>query len=84
MENELINSLIISTKNLVEKEVDKEIEQEVNKFRQELEARRDNYVAEIMKGIKFAHQFNNTDYCMEYKIIVENVTKIERREDARN
>lgn len=79
MENEgLINSLIIATKKLIQDQVDKEIENEVYKFRQELESRRDDYVAEIMKGIRFAHQYNDTEYCMEYKIIVENTTRIER------
>lgn len=81
MENEfLVNSLIIGVKQIIKEKIDKEIEEEVNKFREKLESRKDDYIAEVMKGIRICHEYNDVEHCMNYKITFENVTKVEPRE----
>lgn len=85
MENDyLVRSLIISVRDVIRAKVDEEIDEEVNKFRERLESRRDQYIAEIMKGIRIANEYDPNDYCMNYKITFENVMKIERSNNERS
>ena len=59
--------------------VDEEINKKVQEFENQLVDRRDQYIAEIMKGIRILHSQNMEDKSMNYKIIFENVTRIENR-----
>lgn len=70
-------------KNVVEKliikEIDEEIENKVKKFKHELEDRKDRYIAEVMKGIRILHERNMNG--MDYKIIFENVYRMEKSDN---
>lgn len=78
MENEyLVNVLKRHVKQLVIDKVESMIDEEVEKFREQLEDNKDQYIAEIMKGIKIYHNENIMDHCIDYRIVFENVTKIE-------
>ena len=65
-------------KSIVSKKIDEEIEQKVNNFKKELEDRKDNYIAEIMKGIRVYHERDTMSMGINYKIIFENIYRIEK------
>ena len=66
-----------SLRNIIANSVDEEIDKKVKEFQNQLVDRRDQYIAEIMKGIRILHSQNIEDKSMNYKIIFENVTRIE-------
>lgn len=67
----------------VEKRIDKEIDQIISDEIQEMYYRltdmKEKYIAEIMSGIKFYHSQTPGAMEMNYKIVFENVTRIEDR-----
>lgn len=65
-------------KSIVSEKIDEEIEQKVNNFKKELEDRKDNYIAEIMKGIRVYHERDTMSMGINYKIIFENIYRIEK------
>lgn len=65
-------------RNIIANSVDEEIDKKIQEFKDQLIDRRNQYISEIMKGIQIIHEQNPTDLSMNYKIIFENVTKIER------
>lgn len=65
-------------KSIVSEKIDEEIEQKVNNFKKELEDRKDNYIAEIMKGIRVYHERDIMSKGINYKIIFENIYRIEK------
>ena len=67
-----------SLRNIIANSVDEEIDKKVKEFQNQLVDRRDQYIAEIMKGIRILHSQNIEDKSMNYKIIFENVTRIEK------
>ena len=60
----------------VSKKIDDEIDKKVKEFREKLVNRKDNYIAEIMKGIRIYSEQQTIDGCPRYQIIFENVYKI--------
>lgn len=81
MEDEIIKRGIqISIKEMVKSKIDKEIDKKVEQFRRELEDRKDNYIAEIMKGIRIYHERDIGSMGMNYKIIFENIYRLEEGE----
>ena len=71
-EKYLEHSLKISLKNIIEVKVQEEIDEEVEKFKKRLTDRKDDYIASIMAGIRIIHEINDSDNCVNYKIIFEN------------
>lgn len=67
-----------SLKNIIALSVDEEIEKKVREFQKQLIDRRNQYIAEIMKGIQILYSKNIEDNSMNYKIIFENVVRIEK------
>lgn len=65
-------------KSIVSEKIDEEIEQKVNNFKKELEDRKDNYIAEIMKGIRVYHERDQMSMGINYKIIFENIYRTEK------
>ena len=79
MEEKFIeNGIKISVKEIVRAKIDEEIEKKVEQFKRELEDRKDNYIAEVMKGIRIYHERDFGSMGMNYKIIFENITKLEK------
>lgn len=67
-----------SLKNLISMSVDEEIQKKVRDFERQLLDRRNQYIAEIMKGIQIMHGQDPMNNYMNYKIIFENIQRIER------
>ena len=57
---------------LISESVDKEIEKRTIAFHNELTERKDQYIAEIMKGIRIAHEYNPQTMSMDYRIMFIN------------
>ena len=58
--------------------IDEEIARKVEQFKRQLEDRKDNYIAEVMKGIRVYHEQSDREMCMNYRIIFENTYRIEK------
>lgn len=67
-------------KHLISERIQEEIDEKVKDFRWELESRKDNYIAEIMKGIRINHEQIMGSKGINYSITFENIYKIEREE----
>lgn len=81
-ENEfLVNQLKIIVKNKISEEVDKEIDDKIKQFHQELIDRKDKYISEIMKGIRIFMEMENPEHCPRYKIEFENIYRVEVNND---
>ena len=84
MEEKFIeNGIKISVKEIVRAKIDEEIEKKVEQFKRELEDRKDNYIAEVMKGIKIYHERDIGSMGVNYKILFENVYRTEKVEEER-
>ena len=64
-----------TVEHIIKSRIDAEIDKQVINFREKLESRKDEYLAEIMKGIRVAHETCVGE--VNYKIIFENVVKHE-------
>lgn len=67
-----------SVEKLIKANITNEIEEEVERFRRKLESRKDQYIAEVMKGIRMYHERDMLSNGMNYKIIFENVVRLEK------
>lgn len=63
-------------KQQVSEKIDKEIDKKVKEFREELIDDKDNYIAEIMKGIRIYSELQTIDGCPRYQIVFENIYRI--------
>ena len=82
MEEKFIeNEIKISVKEIVRSKIDEEIDEKVEKFRRELEDRKDDYIAEVMKGIRIYHERDIGSMGINYKIVFENVYRLEKVEE---
>lgn len=73
------NGIKLSVKQIVSATIQQEIDKKVENFRRELEDRKDNYISEVMKGIRIYHERDVQDLGINYRIIFENVTRLERK-----
>lgn len=79
MEEKFIeNGIKISVEQIVKAKIDEEIDKKVEQFKIELEDRKDDYIAKVMKGIRIYHERDFESMGMNYKIIFENITKLEK------
>ncbi len=79
MEEQILEEILKKNiKSIVSEKIDEEIEQKVINFKKELEDRKDNYIAEIMKGIRVYHERDISSMGINYKIIFENIYRIEK------
>lgn len=67
-----------SVEKIVREKIEEEIDKKVKQFKRELEYRKDNYIAEVMKGIRISHERDFGSLGINYRIIFENITKIEK------
>lgn len=63
----------------ISKQIDKEIQQKVENFAKELTDRKDDYIAQIMKGIRIYHERDVGSMGINYKILFENTYRIENK-----
>ena len=74
MENKFLTEMFNKNiEEIVRGRIIDEINEQVNKFRERLESQKDDYIAEVMKGIRIAHSHDPMSCEMNYKIIFENV-----------
>ncbi len=68
-------ALTNSVKQLINEKISEEIKEKVKQFEKQLLDQKEQYIAEIMKGIRILHEkdFNGVNY----KIIFENIQRIE-------
>jgi len=79
MENDYLGERLKEIiKNRINEELEEEIEKEAERFKRKLIDRKDNYVAEIMKGIRIYHEEDPISFGMNYKILFENITRLEK------
>lgn len=52
------------------------VEEQVEAFSNTLNARKDDFISSIMKGIRVYHEADSRTFTMNYKIIFENVETI--------
>lgn len=67
-----------SLKNIISMNVDEEIYKKVREFERQLIDKRNQYIAEIMKGIQIIHEQDSMSNSMNYKIIFENIVRSEK------
>lgn len=68
-------------KTIVSDKIQEEIDEEVLKFRNKLIQRKDDYIAEVMKGIRIFHERDINSLGMNYRVIFENIYRIENKGD---
>ena len=73
------NGIRLSVRQIVSAKIQQEIDKKVEEFKRELEDRKDNYIAEIMKGIRIYHEREMQGMGINYRIIFENVTRLEKK-----
>ena len=56
----------------VSETIDKEIANRIEMFRKELTWRKDEYIAEVMKGIRIVHEYNPENMYVDYRILFVN------------
>ncbi len=66
-----------SVKVLITDTVEEEIKKEVDKFTKMLLDRKDEYISQIMKGIRIIHEKDPYFDGINYRIIFENVKRLE-------
>lgn len=77
MENNIESIIKKQVKEQISKEIDEEIQQKVKKFADELVSRKDDYIAQVMKGIRIYHERDIGSMGINYRIIFENKYVIE-------
>lgn len=81
MEEKFIEEILKKNiKAIISEKIDNEIKQKVENFRIELEDRKDNYIAEVMKGIRIYHERDMNGMAIDYKIVFENIYRIENKQ----
>ena len=76
MEEHLEEILKQEVKKYISEKLDLEIEERVDKIYKELTYRKDDYIAEIMKGIRILHEKDQYSLGVNYKIIFENKVEL--------
>ena len=56
----------------ISQQIDTEIQNKVKEFADSLISRKDDYIAQVMKGIRVYHEQSDMDMCMNYRIIFDN------------
>ena len=79
MEEKFIEDMIKkSVESIIYEKVEQEIKEEIKRFEQKLEDRKDQYIAEMMKGIRIYHERDVGSLGINYRIVFENVNRKEK------
>ena len=73
----MVEAIKREVEKLISESVDKEIENRTIAFHKELTERKDRYIAEVMKGIRIAHEYNPQTMSMDYRIMFINRYAVE-------
>ena len=68
---------------IISESIDKEIEDRTIAFHKELTERKDQYIAEVMKGIRIVHEYNAQGMYMDYRIMFINRYAFEPQTERR-
>lgn len=80
MENNLEEVLKKQVEIYVSDKIEEEIVKKVEQYYKELTYRKDDYIAEIMKGIRILHEKDPMNLGINYKIIFENKVELVKGE----
>ena len=72
----LIEAIEQTVKEMVSEKINIEIEERTKEFHKELTSRKDDYIAEVMKGIRIVQEYSPESMCMDYRITF--INKFER------
>ena len=72
------NAIKDAVEKLVSERIEQEIASKVQEFKRKLEDNKDQYAAEIMKGIRILHSHDYETMHTTYKIIFENVVRVKK------
>lgn len=75
-ENFITDVLKKSIEAIVSEKIDNEIKEKVNNFKNELEDRKDDYISEVMKGIRIYHERDMSSLGINYKVVFENIYRV--------
>lgn len=78
------NILENNLKDYIAEEVDKQIEQKVNEFRNILVNNKDHYIEHLMKNIRIIHEYNNNNNKINYTITFINEYKVRGENNENN
>lgn len=73
----MVEAIKREVEKLISERVDKEIEDRTIAFHKELTERKDQYIAEVMKGIRIAHEYDPQTMYMDYRIMFINRYAVE-------
>lgn len=65
----------------ISERLDEEIAERTKAFHKELTERKDQYIAEVMKGIRIVHEYNPQTMYMDYRIMFINRYEVEQKEN---
>ena len=72
------NSLFVrAVEQCISEQIDKEIKEKTNEFYHSLVDRKDKYIAEVMSGIRIAHENNPELMYMDYRILFINKYEVD-------
>lgn len=77
MDDKVRENIIKCISQQISDEIDLEIEQKVKEYYRELTDRKDRYIAQVMKGIRVYSEYDHIYNQVNYKIIFENINRIE-------
>lgn len=82
----MVEAIRREVERIISESIDEEIKDRTIAFHKELTERKDQYIAEVMKGIRIAHEYNPETMSMDYRIMFINryavVPQTERKEGA--
>lgn len=79
MEEHLEEILKKQVESYVSEKIQKEIDKKVEEYYKELTYRKDEYIAEVMKGIRILHEKDQFSLGINYKIIFENIVELKEK-----
>ena len=68
----------------ISEKIDVLIEKAENDFHKKLVDRKDEYIAEVMRGIRMAHEYNHKMMCVDYRILFVNKCQVNSSEKLNN
>lgn len=68
-----------AVKNEISNKIDEMITSETQRFYNKLTDMKDEYIAEIMRGIRICHERDEMGYMINYRIVFENIVRLENK-----
>ena len=73
----MVEAIKREVEKIISESIDEEIKDRTIAFHKELTERKDQYIAEVMKGIRIVHEYNPQTMYMDYRIMFINRYAVE-------